>query len=198
MLLNLVSSWWQAVTRPAADTFRQLAEDQSHGKALAGVLIAAVLGLGLSWVIHRLLHDPGEEFMGLASIWLPKSTAAPIANWGVLVPLGIVYGFYTFEIVLFVFAWLLGGKGSFKTQSYTQSLFYGPLAVMQQVTAVIPNFGGLLFALVAAGSLIPTTTSLKAVHGYSTGRALLTWIFPIILNVLITIGIVALAWQARR
>jgi hypothetical protein len=56
----------------------------------------------------------------------------------------------------------MGGKGSFGTQSYVQSLFYGPLAMVQQVAAAIPDVGRFLFALVAAGSLLPTTTSLKA------------------------------------
>ncbi len=109
MLLNLVRAWWQAVARPATETFRRLASKRSHVKALTGVLFAAVLGLRISWIIHRLLHDPGEEFMGLASIWLPRGTGAPVANWAILVPLGVVHGFHTFEIVLLHFAWLLGG-----------------------------------------------------------------------------------------
>jgi hypothetical protein len=110
----------------------------------------------------------------------------------------VVYGFYSFEIVLFLFARLLGGKGSFGAQSYVQSLFYGPLALVQQVVAVIPGVGRLLFVLVAAGSLIPTTTSLKAAHGYSTVRAVLTWVLPIILNVVVVTGIVILVSRAQR
>jgi hypothetical protein len=98
-----------------------------------------------------------------------------------LVPLGVVYGFYSFQIVLFLFARMLGGKGSFGTQSYLQSLFYGPLALVQQVVVVIPAAGRVLFALVALGSLYPTTTSLKAAHGYSSVRAVLTWVLPVLL-----------------
>jgi hypothetical protein len=115
-----------------------------------------------------------------------------------VVPLGVVYGFYTFEIVLFRFARLLGGKGSFGAQSYAQSLFYGPLALVQQVAAVVPTVGPLLFALVAVGSLIPTTTSLKAAHGYSTVRAVLTWVIPVVLNVAVITGVVILLSRAHR
>jgi hypothetical protein len=53
MLLNLVRAWWQAVARPATETFRRLASKRSHVKALTGVLFAAVLGLRISWIIHQ-------------------------------------------------------------------------------------------------------------------------------------------------
>jgi hypothetical protein len=112
--------------------------------------------------------------------------------------LGVVYGFYSFQIVLFLFARLLGGRGSFGTQSYVQSLFYGPLALVQQVAAAIPDVGRFLFALLAAGSLIPTTTSLKAAHGYSSTRAVLTWVLPIILNVVVVIAVVILVSRTHR
>jgi hypothetical protein len=109
----------------------------------------------------------------------------------------VVVGFYDFEIVLFIFARLLGGKGSFGRQTYLQSLFYAPLALVQQVLVMVPGFARLLFALVAVWSLIPTTTSLKAAHGYSTLRAVLTWASPIVLNIVVVLAVVMLV-SARR
>jgi len=110
----------------------------------------------------------------------------------------VAYGFYSFEIVLFIFARILGGKGSFRSQSYVQSLFYAPLALVQQVVAVFPGVGRAVFILVAAGSLIPTTTSLKAAHGYSSVRAVLTWVIPIILNVVVVTAVILLVSLSRR
>jgi hypothetical protein len=136
--------------------------------------------------------------MGLAAVWVERGTPAPFGGWTIVVPLGVVYGFYTFEIVLFFFARLLGGKGSFGTQSYVQSLFYGPLALVQQVVVAIPEVGVFLFALVAASSLMPTTTSLKAAHGYSSVRAVLTWLIPVVLNVLVITGVVVMLSRAHR
>ena len=198
MLATLARAWWHASTRPTADTFRRAIDGQGHLKTLGGVLVAAVLGVGCSWVAHRLLQDPQSEFMGLASMWVRSGMPAPVATWAVLVPVGVVYGFYSFEIVLFIFARLLGGKGSFRAQSYAQSLFYGPLALVQQVLVVIPVAGRVLFALVAAASLVPTTTSLKAAHGYSTARAVLTWVIPVVLNVLVVTGIVVWLTYTHR
>jgi hypothetical protein len=198
VLAGLATAWWQAVTRPATNTFRHAISSQSHVKTFLGVLVAAFLGVGLSWIAHRLLRSPAEQFMGLASVWVRTDTPAPFLSWAVVVPLGVVYGFYSFEIVLFIFARILGGKGSFGSQSYVQSLFYGPLALLQQVVAVFPGVGRAAFILVAASSLIPTTTSLKAAHGYSTVRAVLTWVIPIILNVVVVTAIVLFVSLARR
>jgi hypothetical protein len=198
VLAELTKAWWRVCSRPSTDTFRQAANGQSHVKTFAGVLVAAIFGAGLSWVAHRLLHDPRVEFMGLASAWVKTGTPAPVADWVVLVPLGVIYGFYTFQIVLFLFARILGGKGSFGAQSYVQSLFYGPLALVQQVVVVIPTAGRLLFALVAVSSLLPTTTSLKATHGYSSVRAVLTWVLPVILNVVVVVAVIVLASRAHR
>jgi hypothetical protein len=157
-----------------------------------GVAIGALIGLLLSWLTYLLVGPPHQQFMGLASIWVKSGTPPPIGTWAVIVPCGVLYGFYTFQIVLFIVARLLGGKGSFGAQSYVQSLFYAPLSMVQQVLAVIPVAGRLLFALLAVYSLLLTTTSLKAAHGYSTWRAVLTWVIPILLNILIFMTIVLL------
>jgi hypothetical protein len=78
-------------------------------------------------------------------------------------------------------------------------LFYAPLAVVQQVFAVTPGVGRLLFFLLAAYSLVPTTSSLKAAHGYSTGRAIITWLMPILLNVVVVFVVVmVLSSRAAR
>jgi hypothetical protein len=111
MLTELSTAWWRVCSRPSAGTFRQMASGKSHVKTFVGVLVAAMLGGGLSWVAHWLLRDARMEFMGLASVWVKSGTPAPVATWVVLVPLGVVYGFYSFQIVLFLFARILGGKG---------------------------------------------------------------------------------------
>jgi hypothetical protein len=198
MLAELTTASWRVCSRPSTDTFRKAAGGRSHIKALLGILLAAILGALLSWVTHVLLRDPRSEFMGLASVWVKGGTPAPVGSWVLLVPLGVVYGFYSFQIVLFLFARMLGGKGSFETQSYLQSLFYGPLALVQQVVVVIPAAGRVLFALVAVGSLYPTTTSLKAAHGYSSVRAVLTWVLPVLLNIVVVVGVIVLVSRARR
>jgi hypothetical protein len=64
--------------------------------------------------------------------------------------------------------------------------------------AVIPGVGRVLFALVAVYSLLLTTTSLRAAHGYSTLRAVLTWVIPILLNLVVVTAVIALISGAAR
>ncbi len=191
--LALFKSWLNVFPRPWAPIFRAELDHKSNLRTLAGVAAGALLGLGLSWLTHVLVGRPPREFIGLASVWVAAGTPAPFGSWAVIVPAGVVLGFYDFQIVLFIFARLLGGKGSFGGQAYAQSLFYAPLAVIQQVLAVIPVVGRALFVLVAIYSLVPTTTSLKAAHGYSTLRAVITWLMPIVLNVVVVYAIVMLS-----
>jgi hypothetical protein len=72
-----------------------------------------------------------------------------------------------------------------------------PLAVVQQVVVVVPSAGRLLFALVAVSSLLPTTASLKAAHGYSSVRSVLTWVLPVILNIVVVAGVIILVSRGR-
>lgn len=198
MVISLTSAICRACVRPWTSTFEDIKRERGHGVTLVVIVTASLVGLGLSWLIHHFAGPPAGEFMGLAAVWVTKGTPAPFATWGVLVPVGVVYGFYTFEVVLFIFARLLKGRGSFGQQSYAQCLFYAPLAVVQQVLAVLPGVGLWPFGLVALYSLIPTTTSLKAVHGFSTIRAIWTWVLPILLNVIVSAVVVLLLYSQKE
>jgi len=196
MLASLTKSWIQTLGWPSARTFRACGEDATHLRTFVGLVLGGGLGFVLSLGVGAALGVTGTEFQGLAAAWVRNGTRAPWGSWQVLVPLGILSGFYSSEVFLWVIARLLGGRGSFKVQAYMQSLFYAPLALVQQVLIALPPTGRVAFALVATYSLLPTPTSLKAAHGLSTARAVVTWLIPILLTVVITAVIIALA--ARR
>lgn len=190
IIVALFKSWLKVFPCPWTPVFRDELNHKSNIRTLVGVTAGAFLGLGLSWLMHLLFGQPPQVFMGIASVWVAAGTQPPFSSWAVIAPLGVILGFFNFQIVLFIFARLLGGKGSFGDQAYVQSLFYGPLAVVQQVFAVMPIVGRALFILLATYSLVPTTTSLKAAHGYSTLRAIITWLMPIVLNVVVVFVVV--------
>ena len=188
----LFKSWLRVFRHPWTPVFREELNHKSNIRTLIGVTAAALLGLGLSWLAHLLSGQSAEQYMGITSIWVDAGTQPPFSSWSLIALVGVILGFYDFEIVLFIFARLLGGKGSFGVQAYVQSLFYAPLAVLQQIFAVIPTIGRPLFILFAIYSLVPTTSSLKAAHGYSTWRAVITWLLPILVNILIVFVIVSI------
>ncbi len=197
MIRDLVISWWRVCRRPWAPVFARELGGKSNVKTFVGVALGALLGLLVSWVLHQLAGKSHGEFMGLASMWLKSGTPPPLLSWTFLVPCGVIIGFYDFEIILFIVARLLGGKGSFGAQAYAQSLFYAPLAIVQQAFVAMPLLAHPLFALAAVCSLVPTTTSLKAVHGYSMVRAVLTWLAPIVLNVLAVVVVIIVVSRGR-
>ena len=188
--MTLLKSWLRVFLHPLTPVFRDELKHKNNFITFLGIAAAALIGLGLSWLIHLVSGQPAGEFKGLASVWVDPGTQAPFGSWSLIIPLGVVVGFYDFQIVLFIFSWLLGGRGSFGSQAYVQSLFYAPLVIVQQVFTEIPYVGIVLFSLMAVYSLVPTTTSLKAAHGYSTIKAVLTWILPIILNITVVYIIV--------
>lgn len=190
VLSKLAASWSRVCRRPWTVTFLDELPGKNNTKTLAGVAVGALVGLLLSWGVHVFAGRAPGDFMGLASIWVSHGTPAPFADWTIVVPFGVIVGFYDFEIILFIFARLLGGRGSFGRQAYAQSLFYAPLAIVQQLVAATPVAARVIFAAAALWSLIPTTTSLKAVHGFSTARAVLTWVSPIVLNVVVVAVVV--------
>ena len=182
---TLLKTWWKVSLRPSTAVFRDRLTKKSNLRTLVGVTAGALLGLILSWLVHVLLGQSSQTYVGIASIWVAPGTEATFGSWTIICLIGVIVGFYDFEIVLYIFARLLGGKGSYGAQAYAQSLFYAPLAILQQILVVIPQVGHLLFFLIAVLSLVPTTTSLRAAHGYSTLRAVITWVLPIVLNIVV-------------
>lgn len=90
--------------------------------------------------------------------------------------------------ILHIIALLLGGKGTFKQFYYLFSLYMTPIVVIESVFSVIgrlvPALGAVLFFVIlimAVYSLYLLTLSLKEVHGFSTLRAVLVWLIPVIL-----------------
>ena len=197
MLVNLLRSWRRVCTNPHTSVFASEAPDKSHLKTFISILLGAILGLALSLVIGQLTGVSSTGFMGLASVWT-RNAKPPMGSWLIMVPVGVVYGFYVFQIAIWIFARILRGNGTFGTQAYLQSLIYAPLAIMQQIVLMIPGIGRWLFAVVALYSLWPTTTSLKATHTYSTFKAVITWILPIILNVVIYLIVVLIIGYFRQ
>jgi hypothetical protein len=143
----LFKSWLRVFLHPWSPVFRDELNHKSNLHTLVGVVAGALLGLGLSWLIHLLSGQPTHAYRGIASAWVGPGTQPPFSSWALISPLGVILGFYDFEIVLFIFARLLGGKGSFGAQAYAQSLFYAPLAIVQQLFAVLPGAGRPLFIL---------------------------------------------------
>jgi len=159
-------TWLDALIYPK-ETFKAEKERASLGDALdniavAGLIVGIVFGL-----ISGLL-------LGLFGFVI-----------GIIAFLIIVIILFLFEsLVFFIMAKILGGKGDFSTHTYLISLITSPLVVLSLV-GLIPIMGWILYILIALDSLYPLTISLRESHGFSTARAILTWLIPSIVLILI-------------
>ncbi len=118
---------------------------------------------------------------------------------GALAPIAIIVSFIATPLVMviqwliisgifFIFASILHGKGDYVTQSYLIALYLAPLSLLASILGLIPFLGSALSALVFLYGLYPLTLAMKETHHFTTTKAVLSWLLPVI--VLVVIGTV--------
>ena len=85
--------------------------------------------------------------------------------------------------IYYIFAMILGGRGNYKTQSYLIAIYSAPIAIITSIIGLIPLVGILNF-LVFLYSLYLLTLALKETHRFTTLKAALTWIIPLVLIII--------------
>jgi hypothetical protein len=111
----------------------------------------------------------------------------------------IPISFYLNNAITFLCAKIFGGKGSFSSQAYLSSLFIVPLGIISSVASLIiliPIVGSCIGGLIVFGILIAqlifTVRALKAVHGFTTGRAVSAILLPLIVFLVIPVCLIAI------
>lgn len=108
----------------------------------------------------------------------------------ILYPILNVVGWLLGSAIYYMFAKLLGGKGDYTKQSYLMSLYIAPLSIVSAILVSIPVVGIWLSFFVTVFGLYLLTFALKEAHNYSTDKAVLTWLIPfIILVIILLIGL---------
>ena len=113
--------------------------------------------------------------------------------------------FYLSNGLIFVSAKILGGKGKFSGQVYLYSLFFVPLGLIlslaslfQIIPIIRPVIDYIVTAAVFIFTILFTVRIIKVAHGFTTGRALSTFLIPFALFLIPTcvIGILVLLGPA--
>jgi len=110
----------------------------------------------------------------------------------VLTPIWMLVAWLIGSGVLYVIALLLGGKGSFGTQSYFIALYSAPLTLITTILGFIPILGWVANLLLIFYSLYILTMALKEAHGFETAKAVFVWLIPVII-ILLIVAIAAVA-----
>jgi hypothetical protein len=143
------------------------------------------LGLGANYIVKAGIV--AGIITGIASLNLTSAIISIIAY-----PLISLVSWLFGSGVNYVFAKLLGGKGDYTKQSYLLSLYIAPLSIVSAIITSIPVVGVWLSFFVSIYGFYLLTLALKEAHGYSTGRAILTWLIPFVIIAAIVASLVAM------
>lgn len=182
MCLKMIKLWKEALLNPK-QTFKKEKKKADLGSAVKQVFIAGLI----AGIITALVEFSSESLITLVS--------SPIAA---ILGLLLGSGFY------YLFARLFGGKGSYREQTYLIAIYSAPLSIISSVVSSILILSAVAdslfllapFLLVSLGlfvySLYLLTLAFKEAHGLSTGKAILTWLIPlIIVFVIIVLALLA-------
>jgi hypothetical protein len=177
--------WMEALKNPI-QTFKKEKKnaDLTEGAkniALAGLITGLISGL-VFLVVGSIYSMANPYAMGL--IGIPAFVAILIVS-----PIVSVIGWLISSGIYYLIARLLGGRGDYKTQSYLIALYSAPMGIVITVLNLVPILGSILSLLGAIYSLYLLTLSLKETHGFSTGKAVLTWLIPFLVIAVIAIAV---------
>jgi hypothetical protein len=188
---------WLRVYEMTEEFFRNEIPRTSTSNTFYSILIYSVISLAFS--IFQMLFtkssNPFSELPMEAGIY-SLFTGMGLVCLVVIIPVG----FYISNGIYYGIASLLGGKGSFSSQAYIDSLFTVPIGVLSLILAlfsVIPVIGWFIYSglalIVSIFNIILTVRCYKAVHNFSTGRAVAVVFLPLVIMIIPMCLIVVLA-----
>ena|GEM_PF-1674295 len=111
--------------------------------------------------------------------------------FAVMTPIVVLVG----AAVVFAFAKILGGKGGLREQFYLSAVVLSPIILLMacaKVLLIVPILGGLLkvaaLFVLEVYALYQITLALRTVHDFSTIRAILSWMLPLLIVTIIVIA----------
>jgi len=206
MLNELFKKWADVFLRPNS-LFKRENKAKSLSYGAKSVLLAGIISAIIIILLGVISPASVSEFQTLFGA---NATAALFVVSIVLVPLLSIVMWVVISGVLYLFALLLHGKGTFVSQSHALALVSSAFGIVSTllsglISVVVLSAPGagiiaqiVVSAILTLYNLYVITVALKNVHKYSTGRAVLTWLIPIViaLAALLLLGIAVLSTVA--
>jgi hypothetical protein len=183
--------WFETFFRPIA--IRNYRGD--FGKGILNVLVAGAIGGAVLGFFVALLAGVAGSFIRPV---VGMATGAAVFFYTLIaIVIGAILGLIICSAILFLFAKIFKGKGSYAQQTFALSLPTSALLLIDGVLGWIPILGAIISVIAGLYYLYPLTIVLRETHKYSTGSAVLTWLIPaIIIFVIYAILIAIFAAQA--
>jgi len=160
----------------------------SPGTAFPKMVKNANLGAGIQhlavgYLIYGILLFIAATLFGTmvgSALGMGFGTGSGIIATVIGIIIGIIFGLIAAGII-WVFAKLLGGTGSYGAQLHMTSAPLAFVLVLQGILSFIPFVGPIIGALISLYYLYPLTLAIKEAHNLSTLKALAAWVLPIII-----------------
>jgi len=187
IIKQIFRKWYNVYTKPF-DTLTKAKKKEGMGDSVKSMILGvstypvfAILGALLLFFRSSL---PGEYLAYLIDRTIAESLVLAIIMF---------IGFFIQAGLLFGLAKMLGGKGSFEEHTSLLALctapFYMLYGVAIMLLGLLPAVGVLIEVLLLIYYIFLVTLCLKISHGYDWGRAVLTWMLPsFVIILLITIA----------
>lgn len=190
---NIFQKWRNVTTKPGAQSFANELPTANWADVWIALLILGVITAITGFirvaegaaVANQLLNNlpaaQREAFSGLFSTSAGSSIASIIT-----VPIGFFIGMG----IIWIFAKIFGGTGTFLHQSYAFSLFYVPIAAVSAIVGIIPFLGGLAGFALFIYSIVLAVYSVMASQHLTGGKATAVVLLPGVIVLLLVCALV--------
>lgn len=177
ILERILRNWLGVLTAPRK-TLRKESKHRNIKEAVLHLVLAGFLNALLVFIF-------GGQKMAEARLALGSSFYPVMA---IVLPIVYILVWLLVSAVLYVFAHLLKGRGALGNHAYIMAITSAPFIVLGVLADAVPVAGWVLSLLVSIYNLYVLTIGLKEVHKYSTTRAVLTWLLPLIILMLAAVA----------
>lgn len=112
------------------------------------------------------------------------------ASWGSII--GVPLGFFIGVAILFVFAKIFSGTGTFLVQSYAMMLYYVPLQAVAAVLGLLPILGGLAGFALAIYGIVLAVFAIAASQRLTIGKSVAVVLLPAIIVLFLACGLLVI------
>jgi hypothetical protein len=175
-LPQLPYQYFNALIKPSVATFSKEKDSASWGlvwiQLLTWAILDAVLGLLVNLISPPATSSPFLQVVSLAT------------SVGLVVVVPLL--FFLLMGIVYLFARVLGGQGTFLEQCNTSLSIQLPLGILSKILALIPVVGRVLNSLLSLYGIVLQVFVIMAVHRLSRGRALAALLLPVVGIVVLT------------
>jgi hypothetical protein len=175
-LPQLPYQYFDALIKPSVATFSKEKNSASWGLVCIQLLTWAILDAALGLLVN-LISPPATS-----SPFLQVLSLATSVGLVVVVPLL----FFLLMGIVYLFARVLGGQGTFLEQCNTSLSIQLPLGILSKILALIPVVGRLLNSFLSLYGIVLQVFVIMAVHRLSRGRAIVALLLPVVGIVVLT------------